>query len=308
MASILLHHRCPPQDDPDVTLLLELVRSLTGAEWVELRMTPDSGQEQRYSIGNRGGRRLTVPLDLPSFSASVHLGGVSSVDECHSAIFNFALRQIVLCRRFLQQTSLLKGALDTTTSAVLLFDGAGDIAYANPTADLLLSRQTEDDLEVESSGQRSQPMFMRIWSMVEKVLDGRVTKLPWTTALVMADASVLACEIMRAHVGDSQDDVGILVFLQSLPALPRLFLESFCARHGISPREQQVIGLLLEGLGTADMAHRLSISEHTVRDHLKRLYRKTGTRSRSELMSTLSSARMEPANGGKSSAARSFEG
>ena len=136
--------------------------------------------------------------------------------------------------------------------------------------------------------------------MVEKVLDGRVTQLPWTSTLVLADASVLACEIMRVDVGDGQDNVGVLVFLQSLPALPRLFLEAFCARHRISPREQEVIGLLLEGLGTTDMAHRLGISEHTVRDHLKRLYRKTGTRSRGELMSILSTARMEPGNVGGS--------
>ena len=45
-----------------------------------------------------------------------------------------------------------------------------------------------------------------------------------------------------------------------------------------------------------DMADRLAISEHTVRDHLKRLYRKTGTRSRSELLSILSTARMEPSS------------
>ena len=101
-------------------------------------------------------------------------------------------------------------------------------------------------------------------------------------------------------MGDGQDNVGVLVFLQSLPALPSLFLEAFCARHRITPREQEVIGLLLEGLGTTDMAHRLGISEHTVRDHLKRLYRKTGTRSRGELMSILSTARMEPGNGGGS--------
>jgi DNA-binding CsgD family transcriptional regulator len=65
----------------------------------------------------------------------------------------------------------------------------------------------------------------------------------------------------------------------------------------VSPREQEVIGLLLEGRGTSEMANRLSISEHTVRDHLKRLYRKTGTRSRSELLSLVSTARMEPAGG-----------
>ena len=300
MVSILLHHQCPPQGDPDLVRLLELTQSLAGADWVELEMTDESGEDHRYLIGERIGHRVTVPLDLPPFSAAIHLGGVSSVDDRFPIMFNFALRQIMFCRRYSRQVSLLQGALDTTTSAVLLFDGSGDIAYANPPADRLLSRQTEDALEVESSGQRSQPMFMRIWSMVEKVLDGRVTQLPWTSTLVLADASVLACEIMRVDVGDGQDNVGVLVFLQSLPALPRLFLEAFCARHRISPREQEVIGLLLEGLGTTDMAHRLGISEHTVRDHLKRLYRKTGTRSRGELMSILSTARMEPGNVGGS--------
>ena len=91
--------------------------------------------------------------------------------------------------------------------------------------------------------------------------------------------------------------VAVLALLQPLPGLPALFLEAFCARHRLSPREQEVIGLLLEGLGTAEMAERLSISEHTVRDHFKRLYRKTGTRSRNELLSVLSTARMEPAAG-----------
>lgn len=184
-----------------------------------------------------------------------------------------------------------------TSNAVLLFNGSGDIVYANPPADRLLSRQTEDDLEVESSGQRPQPMFMRVWSMVEKVLDGRVTQLPWTTTLVLSDSSVLVCEIIRVDLDATADRVGILVLLQSLPALPSLFLDAFCARHRVSPREQEVIELLLEGLGTAAMADRLAISEHTVRDHLKALYRKTRTRSRSELLSILSTARMEPTNG-----------
>ncbi len=300
MASILLHHRCPPQSDPDLLRLLELTRDMAGARWVELELTPESGGMTRYLLGERSGQRIKVPLDLPPYSAAIHLGGVSGVDDRFPVMFNFALRQILACRRYSLQVDLLQGALDTTTGAVLLFDGAGDIAYANPPADRLLSRQTEDNLEVESSGQRSQPMFMRIWSMVEKVLDGRVTDLPWTSTLVMSDSSVLACEIMRAEVGGGQEGIGVLVILQSLPALPSLFLEAFCARHGISPREQEVISLLLEGCGTMDMADRLAISEHTVRGHLKTLYRKTGTRSRGELMSILSTARMEPANSGES--------
>ena len=299
MASILLHPRCPPQDDPDMARLLDLVVQLTGARWVELEITPETGDPCRYLLGTPRGTSIKRRLDVPPFDALIRLGGINSTEKTLPTVINLALKQLLLCRRYRRQVGLLQGALDTTTAAVLLFDGSGDIAYANPPADRLLSRQTEDDLEVESSGQRSQPMFMRVWSMVEKVLSGQVTQLPWTTTLVLSDASVLACELLRADTGED-GEFGILVFLQSLPALPHLFLEAFCNRHGISPREQEVIGVLLEGLGTADMADRLNISEHTVRDHLKRLYRKTGTRSRSELLSILSTARMEPSGNGES--------
>ena len=296
MRSILVHPRVPDEDDPDIRRMLDLTAALTGASWVELEVEPEEGEVRRYLKGQRAGNCHSTRLDLKYFSTCLHLGGVDTVSDTLSDVVSFSLQQIFRCRRCSEQVSLLQGALEETSNAVWLFDDNGDLVYANPPADRLLSRQTEDELEVESSGQRPQPMFMRVWSMVEKVLNGQVTQLPWTTTLVLSDSSVLVCEIIRVTLDSSTDRVGVLVLLQSLPALPSLFLDAFCARHRVSPREQEVIGLLLEGLGTSDMAERLGISDHTVRDHLKRLYRKTSTRSRSELMSVLSMARMEPPN------------
>lgn len=299
MSSILLRQRCPPTDDPEVRRLLELTAGISGASWIELELHDRNGTMARYRLGEapEGQSAAVLPLSLPHWTGVLRLGGVDGTDGSLPDLVSFSLERILRGQRSEAQVSVLRAALDTTTSAVLLFDRRGDIVYANPPADLLLSKQTEDGLEVESSGQRSQPMFMRVWSMVEKVLDGRLTELPFTSPLVLADGSVLGCEIIRVGGEAGVQGVVVLALLQPLPGLPSLFLEAFCARHGLSPREQEVIRLLLEGLGTAQMANRLSISEHTIRDHLKRLYRKTGTRSRSELLSVLSTARMEPANG-----------
>ncbi len=52
--------------------------------------------------------------------------------------------------------------------------------------------------------------------------------------------------------------------------------------------------LLQEGLTAGDMAERLRISPHTVRDHLRHLYRKTGTSSRRALLGLLQSATLAP--------------
>ena len=71
---------------------------------------------------------------------------------------------------------------------------------------------------------------------------------------------------------------------------PTQRIQVFSSSHGLSPREQEVLQLLGRGLTTAAMAEELGISPHTIRDHLKHLYRKTGTKGRNELFGLISRA------------------
>lgn len=55
-------------------------------------------------------------------------------------------------------------------------------------------------------------------------------------------------------------------------------------RHfGLTPREREIIGAILEGLSNADIASRLSISEKTVKHHLTNIFDKLGVSNRLEL-------------------------
>ena len=63
-----------------------------------------------------------------------------------------------------------------------------------------------------------------------------------------------------------------------------LLLYNFSHDFHLSPREKDVVRLVVEGLTSGEMADRLGISPHTVRDHIKHIYKKTGTGSRSELL------------------------
>jgi DNA-binding NarL/FixJ family response regulator len=50
----------------------------------------------------------------------------------------------------------------------------------------------------------------------------------------------------------------------------------------LTTREREVLTLLTEGLGNADIAERLSLSEKTVRNHVSNLFDKLGVWSRAQ--------------------------
>jgi DNA-binding CsgD family transcriptional regulator len=60
-----------------------------------------------------------------------------------------------------------------------------------------------------------------------------------------------------------------------------------CRAHDLTPRERQLVALMLDGLATKQLAQALRISPYTVKDHLKAIFAKTGVRTRPELMSRL---------------------
>ncbi|MFI6416459.1 LuxR C-terminal-related transcriptional regulator [Streptomyces sp. NPDC050842] len=61
-------------------------------------------------------------------------------------------------------------------------------------------------------------------------------------------------------------------------------LDVFCRAHGLTGRETELLGHLADGADTGAVAHAMSLSAHTVQDHLKSVFAKTGTRHRRGLL------------------------
>ncbi|KUF19077.1 helix-turn-helix transcriptional regulator [Streptomyces silvensis] len=79
---------------------------------------------------------------------------------------------------------------------------------------------------------------------------------------------------------------GVVVTLQPAPAAD--LLPALASWYGISARERTVVEQALRGEAVKQIARRLHLSPHTVNDHLKAIYRKTGVSSREELIACLS--------------------
>lgn len=58
----------------------------------------------------------------------------------------------------------------------------------------------------------------------------------------------------------------------------------------LSPRQQQIAGLVAEGLTVREIADRLGVSYHTIRNHKAIIYARTGVRNAVELTRLLAEA------------------
>ena len=120
-----------------------------------------------------------------------------------------------------------------------------------------------------------------VWSVVGRLLaaeQGHDAGRPVRVRVRAADGRWAIVEAARLDGSDP----GIAVTLRSAAADDVLALLSRAA--GLSPRERELVALLLEGLATRELAERLFISRHTVQDHLKSVFEKVGVRSRRELL------------------------
>jgi DNA-binding CsgD family transcriptional regulator len=256
------------------------------ADWVELELLPNGpAPPQRYRLGSVRGKGESVSLDAGGdFDATLRFGTLTEPEVDVVDILEDSLAAALRCRRMLIQTELLGGALDTISSSVFIFDEAGDILFASPSADRLLSLQTEDELLVSCNDRPKQPLFTMLSSLVENVAAADRAAQTWKGVLEFDDGRVMACEVGRLPGSAADVPSAILVLLQPVGSEATARIQAFSSNHGLSPREQEVLELLERGLTTGAMAEALGISPHTVRDHLKHLYRKTGTKGRGELL------------------------
>jgi DNA-binding CsgD family transcriptional regulator len=99
-----------------------------------------------------------------------------------------------------------------------------------------------------------------------------------TARIHLADGFWVTLRASRVEPGD-------LIAVTIEPTTSAGRLDVFARANGLSPREKELVTLLAQGCDTSDAATRMCLSPHTVQDHLKTVFTKTGTHNRRVLLS-----------------------
>jgi DNA-binding CsgD family transcriptional regulator len=99
-----------------------------------------------------------------------------------------------------------------------------------------------------------------------------------------SDRDVTVLALIGPHLARALRSSG---FTHMLDGDNACMLERLHREYALTPRESQIVDLLLRGLSNCEISGRLSITEQTVKDHLRTVYDKCGVRSRTPLMAPI---------------------
>lgn len=107
---------------------------------------------------------------------------------------------------------------------------------------------------------------------------------------VLADGGTWVVLHGASLISDGSHRVAVIIE----PAHPARIYPLLMSAYGLTERERDITRLILQGESTAQIAQQLTVSVHTVQQHLKSIFDKTGVRSRRDLVAKVFFAHYEP--------------
>jgi DNA-binding CsgD family transcriptional regulator/PAS domain-containing protein len=207
--------------------------------------------------------------------------------------FSLALENHWLLREASDFCRAMTEIVDANPHATFLTNAEGEVRYRNQMADKLLELNTglqvqESRLQARAPANRGELNQALQWAANSSTPHRRVvTLLPaegrHATSLTVRPAG----KVFVAASGQSEE-LALVVAKNHLIEHGDHHC-TFAQQHEFSPAEARVSALLFAGMPLAGCASALHLSEHTVRSHLKHIYRKTQTHGQLELINLHSS-------------------
>jgi DNA-binding CsgD family transcriptional regulator len=152
----------------------------------------------------------------------------------------------------------------------------------NAELEIVLAWTSENERRVAMT-----PLQARLANRLPRVVEESVRSLTaaWTDDAVTRRPGVARpVPFLVVRTRPMTGPAGLFIGVSLERSKPAHSLTQAAARFRISPREVQVLALLLDGVHLNEIAEQLHIASSTVQDHIKSLLQKTETENRSEMI------------------------
>jgi DNA-binding CsgD family transcriptional regulator len=192
-----------------------------------------------------------------------------------SAIFARAVRRGLVAEACTAETLL------THTPGVVELDAGGTPVRTSSSAEPLLEELSGSTAAIGLQSPALQAVASATRAAASAPRRNGGAELPSTTVKTSAGTWLV---LHGALLGSARDgEVAVLI----QRAHPSLVAPLLLQAYGLTSRELEITQLILRGATAVQTGQRLGISPHTVNDHLKAIFEKTGARTRGELSATL---------------------
>jgi DNA-binding CsgD family transcriptional regulator len=271
-----------------ITSYSEYCQSRLFREWAE----PQGWGDFTHVVIDKAGSRF-------SHFGVAHAVGKSPVDDEPRRKMNLLAPHVtraVSISRSMElkklQVETLSAAVNSVAAAVFLIAEDGTIIYANASGASLLDqaqvlRRTKEG-KIAAASDEDVPELASAVATLSDETRSEAREMPVIILRGLSSPRFVAhfvslAEGKRGHAGRLLG-ASAAIFVHEAELKRPTLVQSVSKRFGLTAAETKVLFTILEAPGISGAAALLGLAEETVRTHLKRVFRKTGTRGQADLV------------------------
>lgn len=177
-----------------------------------------------------------------------------------------------------------------TIPGVLLFSGAGEVLFMNAEAEML-NRQIIGAGSSPEVQDVLPPEVLELCVSLRSLLDSPENGMPeGQHELRRVTGDVKSPVLLRgfplaAH--SEKDEACMLIIMEKIGRERRVVSEQAREQYRLTHREVEIVKYISEGWTNKEIARHLTISEHTVKEHVRHLLKKTKTTTRTGILAQI---------------------